>query len=232
MKLINVKSKESGSFYTVKIINSLGEVVSNKATLNVSCGPVFEVEPADQKVLKDKEVKFECVVKSNPKPNVIWLFNGKEFTTRDGVRIEKDAAKDKYSLIIPKLTPAHVGTITAKATNEFGTAEKSCQLDVLDTPRVLNKLDNLTVNENESAKFVLKFSGKPKPSVKWFKDESEIEINETVEITETAEDEVTFVIRSTKSPENMGNYYAKVINEFGEAVSNKANLTINSMFLK
>jgi hypothetical protein len=230
LKLIGCKSTDTGSVYLVKLVNDLGEVASNKATLNVSCGPVFVTEPTDQKVLRDKEVKFECVIKSNPKPNVIWLFNGKEFTSRDGVRIEKDVNKDKYSLVIPKVTQANVGTITVKATNEFGTAEKNCQVDVLDAPKLLNKLDNVTVNEGEQAKFVTKFSGKPKPSVKWFKDDIEIQLDETIEIIDSAEDETTLIIKSCKSPDNIGNYSAKVINEFGEIPTNKATLTINSKY--
>lgn len=231
LKLVNCKSADSGSVFTVKIVNQLGEVISNKATLNVSCGPVFVVEPTDQKVLKDKEAKFECVVKSNPKPNVIWLFNGKEFTNRDGVRVEKDVAKDKYTLVIPKVTPANIGVITAKATNEFGTAEKNCQIDVLDAPKLLNKLDNVTVNEGESAKFVVKFSGKPKPAVKWFKDDVELVADETIEITESGEDEITLIIKVCKSAEHTGNYSAKIVNEFGEVPSNKATLTINSKII-
>lgn len=230
LKLVSPKATDTGSVYTVKILNQLGEAISNKATLNVSCGPVFVVEPADQSVLKDKEAKFECVVKSNPKPNLVWLFNGKEFTNRDGVRVEKDVAKDKYTLVIPKITPAHIGTITAKASNEFGTVEKSCQLDVLDSPRILNKLDNLTVNEGELAKFVVKFSGKPKPTIKWFKEDVEITLDESLEVKELSEDEVSFSIKSCKA-ENLGNYSAKAVNEFGEVASNKAALTVNSKSL-
>lgn len=230
LKISNCTLADTGSFFIVKIVNQLGECVSNKATLNVSSGPVFIQEPTDQKVLKDKEAKFECIVKSNPKPNVIWLFNGKEFTARDGVRMEKDVAKDKYSLVIPKVTPAHIGTITAKATNEFGTSEKTCQIDVLDAPKVNNKLDNLTVNEGEPAKFTVKFAGKPKPTVKWFKDDVELVIDEQFEILESAEDEVTLVIKACKSLDNSGNYLAKVANEFGEVATNKATLTINSKY--
>lgn len=228
LKMSNCKLTDSGTFYTIKINNQLGECISNKATLNVSSGPVFITEPADQKVLRDKEAKFECVVKSNPKPNVIWLLNGKEFTARDGVRIEKDANKDKYTLVIPKVTQTHIGTITAKATNEFGTSEKNCQIDVLDSPKLLNKLDNLTVNEGEPAKFTIKFSGKPKPTLKWLKDDNEIQLDESFELIEVSEEEITLVIKSCKSAENSGNYSVKVINEFGEVVSNKATLTINS----
>lgn len=230
LKLANCKLSDTGSFYIVKITNDLGECVSNKATLNVSSGPAFITNPADQNVLKDKEAKFECVVQSNPKPNVVWLLNGKEFTAKDGVRVEKDAAKDKYILVIPKVTPAHIGTITAKATNEFGTSEKSCQLDVLEAPRINNKLDNVTVNDGEQAKFTVKFGGKPKPAVKWFRDDVEITIDESFELIESVEDEVTIVIKVCKSLEHSGNYSAKVSNEFGEVVSNKATLTINRKF--
>jgi hypothetical protein len=226
LKLISPKATDTGSTYSVKIVNPLGEAVSNKATLNVSCGPVFVVEPTDQSVLKDKEAKFECVVKSNPKPNIVWLLNGKEFTNRDGVRIEKDVSKDKYTLVIPKVTPAHIGTVTAKATNEFGSAEKNVQLDVLDSPRIINKLENLTVSEGEPAVFVVKFSGKPKPAIKWFKDDVEIQIDESVEVKETSEDEISLTIKACKA-ENLGNYSAKAVNEFGEVVSNKATLTVN-----
>lgn len=77
-------------------------------------------------------------------------------------------------------------------------------------------------------KFTIKFSGKPKPVVKWFKEEIEIQVDETIEISETAEDEITLIIKAAKSPENIGNYYAKITNEFGEVSSNKASLTVNS----
>lgn len=177
--------------------------------------------------MKEKEAKFECIIKSNPKPNIIWLLNGKELTAKDGVRIEKDATKDKYTLIFPKVLAAHIGNITVKATNEYGTIEKSCILDALDTPKLTNKLDNVTVNEGEQAKFTVKISGKPKPSVKWFKDDVEIDLNENFEIIETEENEITLVIKSCKSPENAGSYSVKIFNEFGEVSSNKALLTIN-----
>lgn len=226
MRLLNCKPSDSGATYQVKIVNDLGEASSNKASLNVSSAPVFEAEFPDQNVLRDKEAKFEVVIKGNPKPNVIWLLNGKELTSRDGVRVEKDVAKDKYSLVIPKVVAA--GSITVRATNEFGTVEKTCQLDVLDVPRALNKLENATVKEGESAKFTVKFSGKPRPQVKWFRDEEEIVQSESFEIVESSEDEITLTIVSAKSAEHTGNYYAKISNEFGEAVSNKAALTINS----
>ena len=187
------------------------------------------MEPVDQKTLKDKEAKFECIIKSNPKPNIIWLMNDKEITAKDGIRVEKDANKDKYSIIIPKVTT--VANFTVKASNEFGSIEKTCQLDVLEGPKVLNKLENVAVNEGEQAKYVIKLSGKPKPSVKWFRDEEEIISSEEYEIIESEEESV-LIIKICKSPNNNGNYYAKIANEFGEVVTNKSAITINSELLK
>lgn len=95
-------------------------------------------------------------------------------------------------------------------------------------PKVIGKLENVTVNEGNEAKFVVKFAGKPKPNVKWFKEEEEIvtTIEETYEVIET-EDTVQFIIKSVK-PENSGNYFAQLTNEAGSINSNKAQLLVNS----
>lgn len=218
--------KDNGSHYSVRIINEFGQVVSNRALLSISSGPVFLIEPPNINVLRDKEAKFECVVKSNPKPNIFWLFNGKEIiNNKDGYRLEKDISKDKYILIVNKVNMNNIGTYTCRACNQHGLADQQCTLDVLELPKIISKLDNVTVNENEPAKFTVKFSGKPKPNYKWFKDDVELRKNSAFECTETA-DEFQLTIKSCKSQTNSGLYHCKAINNFGESISNKASLTI------
>ena len=99
---------------------------------------------------------------------------------------------------------------------------------ILEVPKVIGKLENVTVNEGHEAKFIVKFSGKPKPSVTWYKEEEEIitTVEESYEVIET-EDTVQFIIKSVK-PENSGNYFAKLNNEAGSISSNKAQLLVNS----
>lgn len=83
------------------------------------------------------------------------------------------------------------------------------------------------MNEGQRAKFTLKVTGKPKPSVKWFREEEEITITEEeFEIIET-EDSIQFTIKSAK-PENSGLYYAEFTNDAGKVLSNKAQLIVNS----
>jgi hypothetical protein len=85
------------------------------------------------------------------------------------------------------------------------------------------------VNEGQQAKFSLTISGKPKPSVKWFREEEEIVITEEeYEIIET-EDSVQFIIKSAK-PVNTGSYYVELTNDAGKITSNKAQLIVNSMY--
>ena len=44
-----------------------------------------------------------------------------------------------------------------------------------EVPKISGKLENVTVNEGQEAKFVVKIAGgKPKPKIKWFKEEEEI----------------------------------------------------------
>jgi hypothetical protein len=219
---------DAGTTYSVKVFNELGDCVSNKATLGVSAGPAFVTGPADLSVPKDKEARFECIVQSNPKPVVTWSLNGKELTPKDGVRIEKDLPNDKYILVIPKVALTHIGTVSVKAVNDMGSSERSCQLDVLEPPKVLNKLENQTVTATEPVSFTVKFSGKPKPQVKWFKEDKEISEPsiDVYEIVET-EDSVTLVIKSSKL-EDTSNYSAQLTNEAGVVESNKAKLIVNS----
>ncbi len=122
----------------------------------------------------------------------------------------------------------NLGTYTIKASNSVGEVEHSFNLDVLETPKISGKLENVTVTEGQEAKFTIKISGgKPKPSVKWFKEEEEI-IVETTEMYEIVEfeDTVTLIIKSAK-PEHAGNYYAQLVNEAGQLNTNKASLTVN-----
>lgn len=93
-------------------------------------------------------------------------------------------------------------------------------------PKIIGKLENLTVNESQEAKFTAKFTGKPKPTSIWFKEDEEIQITaETHELIET-EDSTTLIIKSAQS-EHAGNYSVKLTNEAGQANSNKATLTVN-----
>lgn len=98
----------------------------------------------------------------------------------------------------------------------------------LEIPKVIGKLENLLVNENEDAKISVKFAGRPRPNLKWFREEEEIILTTSkfYELIEM-EDTVTLIIKSIQATQS-GNYYALLKNEVGSSKTNKINITVNS----
>ena len=224
---LNIKSrqsKHSGSI-SAKAINEFGEAVSNKAVLTVNRAPKFVSQPKDTVGIQDQPAKFECIVDAMPKAKITWNLNGKELTAKDNVKFEADAKTNVTALVIPKVNASFFGAYVIKASNQVGESEVTFNLDVFETPKISGKLENVTVNQGEDARFVLKLAGgKPKPTIKWFKEEEEIVANETYELVEV-EDTYQLVIKAAK-PEYAGNFYAKLTNEAGQVNSNKAQLIV------
>ncbi len=59
------------------------------------------------------------------------LLNGRELSNKDGVQLEKEINNDRYSLKIPKLTSAHTGVLSIKATNQLKSIENNLDIKVL-----------------------------------------------------------------------------------------------------
>jgi len=87
-------------------------------------------QPKDAVAIQDTTAKFECIVDSMPKAKVIWLFNEKELTNKDNVKLETDAKTSANYLIIPKVTSNHIGSYTVKALNTVGEISHTFNLDV------------------------------------------------------------------------------------------------------
>jgi hypothetical protein len=88
--------------------------------------------------------------------------------------------------------------------------------------------NNLTIGEGDPAKFTVKFSGRPKPAVKWFGEEKEIDFSLT-DIYELVETDAssTLIIKSAKL-KDAGSYFAKLTSEAGSVNSNRCQFTVKS----
>jgi len=100
-----------------------------------------------------------------------------------------------------------------------------------DAPKISGKIENITVNEGQDAILIVKFTGKPKPLIKWFKEEilidtTFIESFEQIDL----EDSSTLIIKSVKN-ESSGSYYTQLSNEVATINSNKALVVVNSMWI-
>ena len=93
-------------------------------------------------------------------------------------------------------------------------------------PKIVDKLENIIANENESIVLSFKFNGFPKPSVKLFKDEEELDFTlENFDIVET-EDFYSFKFNKL-SKINAGTYYLELNNQAGSFKSNKFQIIVN-----
>ena len=223
--------------------------------------PKFVTQPKDTIAIQDQPAKFECLVDALPKPKLTWLLNGKELTNKEvkfetdaktsaNFMVIPKVTSTNFGTYTIKASNS-VGEIECnfnldvlgkqklKIANDSILQSQASLLtrvfelvpSFAETPKIAGKLENVTVNEGQEAKFTIKIAGgKPKPTVKWFKEEEEIVVTtvETYEIVEV-EDTVTLIIKSAK-PDNSGNYYVQLVNEAGQISSNKASLTVNSMF--
>ena len=58
--------------------------------------------------------------------------NGKEFSKKDDIQIEKDVSNNTYSLTIPKLNPSvHSGKLTIDAKNIVGSVSHEISINIL-----------------------------------------------------------------------------------------------------
>ena len=222
----------------------------------VSCCIWFKFEFKDQvapiiisdydlvTVIQGSPIKFEAFIDSKSKVKVEWFSNGKKLSAKDGVKIDNNL--DIYSIII-RSTQSVDSFITCKAINDFGESEKIFRFEIISfwnfflffylifsltfffylaPPKIVDKLENIIANENESIVLSFKFNGFPKPSVKLFKDEEELDFTlENFDIVET-EDFYSFKFNKL-SKINAGTYYLELNNQAGSFKSNKFQIIVN-----
>ena len=96
----------------------------------------------------------------------------------------------------------------------------------LELPKIIGKLDNLTVNEGQEAKFCVKFiGGNPRPQIKWFKENDEIFLSDEYQFADS-EDSFQLVIQNANR-HNSGDFYAQLFSAVGTVNSNKSQLVVN-----
>lgn len=83
-------------------------------------------------MINNQSVKLECLVDALPKAKLSWFLNGRELTTKDGVKFETDPKTSSNNLLIAKIiNTTHLGKYTIKASNIVGETIHTFDLDVL-----------------------------------------------------------------------------------------------------
>ncbi|CAJ0570275.1 unnamed protein product, partial [Mesorhabditis spiculigera] len=174
------------------------------------------VEDGSKAVLK-------CRVKGAPKPTIKWTKDGK--TVDIGTRIRSELAEDgTITLSFDSTTQADAGEYRCFAENKHGSAwtegplivvQKGAPLPSGDAPDFLQPVRPVVVTDGETAVLEGKISGKPKPTVKWYKNGEELKPSNRVTIEDLADGTVRLTIKNA-SKEDMSEYRCAATNELGE----------------
>uniref|UniRef100_A0A7E4UT28 Muscle M-line assembly protein unc-89 n=1 Tax=Panagrellus redivivus TaxID=6233 RepID=A0A7E4UT28_PANRE len=188
-----VASNESGSATSKAMIRiDDGGKVSSGPT-GPSSAPRISVRLADVRVSEGSPLKLECKIEGTPTPEIVWYKDGERVVPSERLILEHNPDTGMARLIIPSATLDDDGLYRVIATNPAGSAVDKCNATVkksargLDTgplagfapverfdtnraPKVVVPLDNVRIPEKQPFKLTCKFSGDPKPSIKWYKD--------------------------------------------------------------
>ncbi|CAH0765342.1 unnamed protein product [Bemisia tabaci] len=132
------------------------------------------LEPlADQTMKEGQPVKFRCKISGNPPMQIKWQKGDKVIKPSKYFQMSKEG--DVYSLMISEAFPEDEGVYKCIASNAGGQVVLSANLNVLgpDSQEVaptLSKMKDVTVPEGSSAQFRTKVTGKPTPSIQWFRE--------------------------------------------------------------
>lgn len=169
--LIKSATREDSGNYTCTLVNSAGNITSNRSEVIVRAAPrILGVLSAD--VSRDGNANLSCIVSCYPPSNITWKFKGKNLTR--SARYE--FIDSSYMLKVKNVQFVDAGLYECSLINELGEARANASLTVgltvefVDYPRdsVFNEGDQVTLNCN--------VTGVPRPQIAW-KKEGELVMN-------------------------------------------------------
>lgn len=191
--------------YVAVVRNAFGSATSLVAVLTVNAPPAINVQPLDQFVIANSNVKLETEVTGSPPLRIQWFKNGSILT---------GAVSNVLSLT--NVQAVHSGRYHLVASNSFGAAtSRIAQLTVHSPPRFLLHPTDQTASLGAQVQFDVRLEGTPPFTFQWFKDGQPLDNGV----------EQTLVLRQVQIADS-GRYKLQVRNLYGTAESIEALLTV------
>ncbi|XP_067145351.1 LOW QUALITY PROTEIN: obscurin-like [Centruroides vittatus] len=221
---IDKVKKEDVGKYACEIANAHGKATTC-GNLSTKGKPEFTKKLSDKEVKEgDVNVEFNVVVKGSPTPTVKWSVNGNVVTEKKNYKLVSEESKGSYTLKIEKVTLEESGKYTCEASNPQGSASTSGILTVCKPLSFTQTLKNTEVSKGEKVSLGVKFSGEPKPTVKWSKDGKELKAGGKHARVEESADSSTLVLDEALKTDE-GQYKCELSNKFGTE-STSGSLTV------
>lgn len=111
--------------YICSADNGFGRPVNATITLDVQHAPMVEQEQTFIHARENDETEVVCTVHASPRAKVVWYKNGQEMKRENSIYMN---IGNRHSIILPGITQSTYGLYTCRATNEFGSTEKTTQV--------------------------------------------------------------------------------------------------------
>ncbi|XP_067124006.1 muscle M-line assembly protein unc-89-like, partial [Centruroides vittatus] len=213
--------KDDAGKYSCKITNEYGSDQAD-ANLTVAGKPSFTQKLSDIEASENEEVDFKVKVFGEPQPKIKWFIDSMEVTETKNYKFIENKDTGEYTLKIKDVNSSLSGKYTCEASNSVGKESTSGTLSVKESAEpasFVQGLKDVTAVNGEDAKFTVKLKGKPKPTVKWTKDDAELTIdNKKVKVIEEASETFTLVLKEVNSKDS-GTYSCEISNKSGKDIS-------------
>ncbi|KAK6034156.1 immunoglobulin I-set domain protein [Cooperia oncophora] len=213
---------EDAGKYTCEATNVAGsaECSANFAVVKDVEAPQFTEKLQPLEVKQQESATLSVTVTGSPEPKIAWFKDAVPIQIDNVHLFAKDEGSGHYVLTIKEARITDQGSYSCKATNEAGEARTEATVHVAKEsigPQFTETLKPLEVKETETLNLSVTVTGSPSPTVKWFKDDVPIQIdNVHVLSQDEGHGHFTLTIRDARVSD-VGSYSCKATNEAGEA---------------
>lgn len=221
LKFLSTELEDEGSYKCVAK-NEFGSAscVSELLVNEPKMKPEFVEKMKPANVAEGEAARFDVQVDGNPLPMVEW-FRGKDKLEDEGRYVMDDAEEEgRHTLIIEDAVPEDAGTYKCVASNEEGQATTKAALAVKEKMIVPEFIDDqqeasINVASGDDVGLSVCVTGKPLPSVEWYKDDQKMRKTSKLKINQK-DDKVSLIILNA-TPDDSGTYKCVASSKAGTA---------------
>ncbi|XP_050422457.1 titin isoform X5 [Adelges cooleyi] len=190
--------------------------------------PAITQPLSGQVIHEGQPVTFTCKISGQPPINVKWQKGDKVIKPSKYFRMTQDG--ETVALHISEVFPEDEGTYKCFVSNAGGQAVLSADLKVIvpenqDEAPTLSPMRDVVVPEGSSAQFRTQVTGKPQPTIQWFREGTLIP--DTPDFKMLYEENLAVLLIKSTYEEDSGVFICRATNSGGQ-VETSARLTVKS----
>ncbi|CAH2049873.1 unnamed protein product, partial [Iphiclides podalirius] len=209
----NVTAADAGD-YEVTASNELGEDTTVMQLL-VKDAPKIKKKIENQSCMVGDTHTVTIEVEGTPTPELSFYKDGAEIKASERIIIVKES-DEIYRITIKDAKLTDTGSYSVVAKNEVNQCSDFWQWHVSSAPKIVKKLGGSKVcEEKETVTFKVETESDPAPSVKWFKNKTELSESSTVKISSSGEAHSLVITSAARA--DAGEYSCEIRNVHGSA---------------